>query len=156
MCIKIFENVRLTWLAAYLFCQQQNGQLISLTMTEGMGFSQQIRIRQCWGDDVRFYAPQDPLEGWQWINGSQYTSGYRWVLRGILDYYKNGKRCAVVHPADGIWRERSCTSSQNFICKKVCEFFKPYMQLKVRLRIHRTRHSLSIVSKKLHALFDIM
>lgn len=118
MCIKKFENVHLTWLAAYLFCRQQNSELISLTMIERINVSEQIQNGYCWADDVKVYAPQDPLEGWQWINGSRYNAGYRWVLRGILDYYREGKRCAVINPEDRIWREKSCTSSQHFICKK--------------------------------------
>ena len=78
-----------------------------------------------WADVLKTYAPQDPLEGWQWINGSQYgAADYRGVLQGIRHYNMDGEKCAVVNPARGIWEDKSCTSRQHFICKKVCESFK--------------------------------
>lgn len=81
---------------------------------------------RCWLDDRKVYAPQDPLEGWQWLNGSQYNGAHRWGLDGILRYtHGDEERCAVINLEHEIWEEKDCTLRRHFICKKkVCKLLK--------------------------------
>jgi hypothetical protein len=121
MCIKIFENVRMTWFAAHLFCKQQNGNLVSLRIKDQMQglFTSTGR---CWMDGRKLYAPQDPLEGWQWLNGSKYNGVRRWNVVARMEGTGEEKRCATINFKDNIWQGSDCNLRRHFICrKKVCK-----------------------------------
>lgn len=114
VCVKKFRNVLMTWSEAYLFCKQHNSSLVSLKTMHQLSLPGEGR---CWVENI-VYASEDPLEGWQWTNGSLYDHGHRWGLSGNLNYPDVQKRCAVIDPVNRIWKERPCTSYQHFICKK--------------------------------------
>ena len=119
MCLKRFENLHMTWLAAYLFCREQGGDLVSSSILSQMPWREIPPISDgCWLDDRKTYAHSDPLEGWKWLDGSQYNVTRRWGIDGGLVGAGVQRQCATIGLQSGIWNGSTCTIPHHFVCRK--------------------------------------
>jgi hypothetical protein len=112
----------MTWLAARLFCEEQNSNLVSLANLSRIAMISSTSISgRCWLDDRKDFAPVDLLEGWQWLDGRPYNANGRWGVTGRLQDNGVARRCATTNPQLRFWEGIACTEPHYFICrKKVC------------------------------------
>ena len=113
----------MTWLAAYLFCMEQNSDLVSPSITSQILTTKMSPMSGgCWLNDRKAYAHSDPLEGWKWLDGSQYNVTRRWGIDGGLVGTGLQRQCATIGLQSGIWNASNCTIPHHFVCrKKVCK-----------------------------------
>ncbi|XP_028391916.1 uncharacterized protein LOC114516589 [Dendronephthya gigantea] len=120
-CVRMFKNVQMRWLTAYLFCQGQNGELLPPNMVHLFNDYNTTGLSgKCWVNDYKSFLPQDPLEGWKWPNGTLLNVSYNWGLTARLRDIKKERRtwCAYVRPEQRIWEQSKCSAPLRFICKK--------------------------------------
>ncbi|XP_028391918.1 uncharacterized protein LOC114516590 [Dendronephthya gigantea] len=117
-CCLVLVNLQTSWIAAYLFCLQQNATLADhndLLGTE-INISLQTTSKRCWLAERRVYTPRDPLDGWLWSDGTPLNSIGTWGVYGRLNYNGMSKRCATLVTHD-TWEEKFCSYKKRYICK---------------------------------------
>ena len=114
----------MTWQAAHTFCLQQNSGLANLTDFQNINMTTDALNdgRRYWinGAQIKVYAPQDPLQTWYWLNGTQLNTTNRRGVFGELSYTVSGEEetCALIRGSrKHIWEDSPCGAYHSFICK---------------------------------------
>lgn len=124
-CVRTFTKVRMGWLAAYMFCQEQGGEILPPTMVKVLSHYNRLPVHgKCWVNDYKVFLPQDPVEGWKWLNGSLFKDDHNRGPTANLRDIMGKERCAFVLPQRRTWEDSYCSNRRHFICKKkVCLSF---------------------------------
>ena len=125
-CLKRSENLHMTWLAARQFCEQHGGRLLTFEDINSISWIPPSRRENnlCWVDRQDLYAPEDPLQGWQWLSGYEHNVTLWWEFFGKLRNIGEDL-CGAMDFSKGTWEDVPCRrQSRGFICrKKVCNDF---------------------------------
>ena len=116
----------MTWHAAHTFCGlQHNSTLANLTDVLNNNMNNTILSggERYWINraQIKVYAPQDPLQTWYWLNGTQLDASNRREVFGELSYTVSGEEetCAIIRGTrKHIWEDRPCAAHHEFICQK--------------------------------------
>ncbi|CAB3979577.1 Hypothetical predicted protein [Paramuricea clavata] len=111
----------MTWKAAHSFCLQHDSRLANLTDVQVINKTA-TDGRRYWinNAEITVYSPQDPLQGWYWLDGRQFNASHRRGLYGRLERYTGpSERCAMIHESKSVsWKDMPCNKSYSFVCKK--------------------------------------
>ncbi|CAB4044347.1 Hypothetical predicted protein, partial [Paramuricea clavata] len=121
LCWRAFDNLQMTWKAAHSFCLQHDSRLANLTDVQVINKTA-TDGRRYWinNAEIKVYPPQDPLQGWYWLDGRQFNASHRRGLYGRLERYTGpNERCATIHESKSVsWKDMPCNKRCSFVCKK--------------------------------------
>jgi hypothetical protein len=123
LCWRAFDKVQMTWKAAHSFCLQHDSRLADLTDVQVINKTSPLKDgKRYWTKSTRIkvYPPQDPLQGWYWLDGRQYNASHRRGLYGRM-HEKTGRkeRCAMLYESKSVrWNDVACSNHEAFVCKK--------------------------------------
>ena len=122
-CFRLFNETKTKWKYANALCRSEHGShLANLNEIKRINASQYIdNGKRYWINEanIKSYSSRDPLEGWRWLNGTQFNDSERRGLYGKLLYTGGKRKCAMIRVSNNgtIWKDSSCLSKQYFICK---------------------------------------
>ncbi|XP_058889912.1 macrophage mannose receptor 1-like [Acipenser ruthenus] len=113
----LFQSLSLkTWADARRDCQNQGGDLVSITEPFEQAFIQ-AKISTVPTGVALWMGGHDSVSegGWQWTDNSPFRY-INWYTGNPDDYY--GEDCTTVRIRDGYWNDDNCDFHRGYICKR--------------------------------------
>ncbi|KAJ6652990.1 hypothetical protein lerEdw1_010259 [Lerista edwardsae] len=110
-----FSLQKVSWHQAKAQCEEQKSQLVVINdLAEQNFLVSRTKNEVFWIglDDTR-------REGhWQWVDGSNYVTGFKSWKEGEPNNYQNRNEDCVQVRMNGEWNDNTCTSNSFYICEK--------------------------------------
>ncbi|XP_062972567.1 lymphocyte antigen 75 [Elgaria multicarinata webbii] len=121
-CYQINTQAPLSWKAAYVSCQRQGGDLLSITSASELHYFQA-------NEDVAdmFWIGLNQLDnfgGWQWSDHTP-LNFVSWSPEMQDSSPLDGTDCVTMNADDGDWKSYACETVLPYVCKKPFNSTKP-------------------------------